>query len=268
MLLFVPGRAAGSFLDCTDKGGDAAQSIPPGLASRSVLVLDPPNPRFAAIPSYPSDASTIEEQRNLRLVDLSDLAVEETLTLTGPHAAYMRGIMQQVPASSRRMWFQRQAGLTEVELSDFVAEPLEAPCAPLRLYCAYTLKQQFHRSNGRLSGILRAGIERPYLTADPVDNRLSPFEITIPLHLRSTVSLTVPDGFSAEQPSSSAPKLDPRFAACQSPIRIDGPRLTQEFRCSQPAGKFSPADYAAYRATMAQALSMLEREVTLKPAAP
>lgn len=265
MLLFVPGRPAGSFLDCTDKGGDAALSIPPGLASRSVLVLDPPNPRFAVIPGYPSDASTIEEQRHLRLVDLSDLAVEETLTLTGPHAAYMRGFMQQVPASSRRLWFQRQAGLAEVELSDFIAEPLETPCAPLRLYCAYTLRQQFHRSNNRLSGILRAGVERAYLTADPVDNRLTPFEVTIPLHLRSSVSLAVPGGFSAEQPSSSAPKFDPRFADCRSSFRIDGPRVNLEFQCSLPAGKFSPSDYAAYRATMAQALSMLEREVTLKP---
>ena len=30
------------------------------------------------------------------------------------------------------------------------------------------------------------------------------------------------------------------------------------------AGKFSPADYAAYRETMDQVLSMLENEVTLK----
>lgn len=267
MLLFLPGRKTSNFVDCTDKGGDAAQAIPPGLAGRSVLILDPQKPRFATIPSYPADASTIEEQRRLRLVDLSDVAVEETLTLTGPHAAYMRGFLLQVPASSRRMWFQRQVGLAEVELSDFKAEPLETPYAPLRLYCAYTLKRQFHRSNDRLSGVLRAGIERPYLTADPVDNRLTPFEVTIPLRLRSSVSLTVPEGFSAEQPSSSAPKLDPRFAACQSPFRIDGPRVTLEFQCRLPAGKFSPADYAAYRATMAQALALLEREVSLKAAA-
>ena len=268
MILFIPGRQTSRFVDCTDKDEDAAQAIPLGLASRSALILDPPNPRFATIPGYPSDASMLEDQRRMRLVNLSDVAVEETLTLTGPHAAYMRGFLLQVPASSRRAWFQRQVGLAEVELSDFKAEPLEAPCAPLRLSCAYTLKRQFHRSNDRLSGILRAGIDRTYLTADPVDNRLTPFEVTIPLHLRSTVSFTVPEGFSAEQPTGPAPKLDPRFAACQSPFRIDGPRATLEFQCSLPAGKFSPADYAAYRATMAQALSMLEREITLKPAAP
>jgi hypothetical protein len=267
MLLFVPGRQANNFVDCTDKGGDAAQAIPLGLAGRSVLILDAPNPRFATIPNYPSDASKIEERRHLRLVDLSDVVVDETLTFTGAHAAYMRGFLLQVPSSSRRMMFQRQAGLAQVELSEFSAEPLETPYAPLRLHCAYTLKRQFHRSNDRLSGILRAGIERLYLTADPVDNRLTPFEVTVPLHLQSSVSFTVPEGFSAEQPSSSAPKLDPRFAACQSQFRMDDSQVTLGFQCSLPAGKFSPSDYAAYRTTMDQALSMLEREVNLKSSA-
>lgn len=264
MLLFLPGNAAGRFVDCTDKGGDAALAIPLGLAGRSALILDSPNSRFATIPTYPADASIIEEQRRLRLVDLSDVAVDETLTLTGAHAAYMRGYLLQVPTSSRRTVFQRLAGLAEVELSNFGAEPLETPNAPLRLHCAYTLKRQFHRSNDRLSGILRAGIVRMYLTADPVDNRLTPFEITIPLKFRSSVSLTVPEGFSAEPSADAPPKLDPRFAACQSRLRLEGPQATLDFQCRLLAGKFSPADYAAYRATMDQALSLLEREVTLK----
>ena len=183
MLLFLPGRQTSRFVDCTDKGGDAAQAIPPGLAGRNALILGPPNPQFATVPNYPADASRIEEQRHLRLVDLTDVVVDETLTLTGPHAAHLRGYLLQVPSSSRRMVFQRQAGLAQVELSDFSAEPLETPYAPLRLHCAYTFKRQFHRSNDRLSGILRAGVERLYLTADPVDNRLTPFEVTIPLHL-------------------------------------------------------------------------------------
>ena len=101
-----------------------------------------------------------------------------------------------------------------------------------------------------------------------MDDRRTPFEVTIPLQFHSLVSLTVPGGFSAEPPAGSAPKLDPRFAACKSQFRSEGPELTLEFQGSLPAGKFSPADYAAYRATMEQALSMLEREVTLKSAAP
>jgi len=267
MLVFVPGRQANRFVDCTDRGGDAAQAIPLGLAGHSVLILDLPNSRFATIPDYSEDASRIEEQRHLRLVDQRDVVVDETLTITGAHAAYMRGYLLQVPSSSRRMVFQRQAGLADVELSEFSAEPLEAPGAPLRLHCAYILKRQFHRAKDGLSGILRAGIERLYLTAEPVDNRLTPFEVTIPLHVQSSVSLAIPEGFGAEPLSISASKLDARFADCQSQIRIGGKQVDLEFQWSLPAGKFSPADYAAYRATMEQALSMLEREVTLKSSA-
>jgi tetratricopeptide (TPR) repeat protein len=266
MILFVPGKGTGRFVDCTDKGGDAAQGIPLGLAERRALILDPQNPRFAAIPGYPPDASRAEEQRHLRLVDQTDVAVDETLTLTGAHAAYLRGYLVQVPASSRRMLFQRQAGLADVELTDFNAEALDLPYAPLRLHCAYILKRQFHRSADRLSGILRAGLERPYLAVDAVDNRLTPFEVTIPLHLQSRVWLAIPDGFSAERPAGAAAKLDPRFASCQSKSGQDGQRLTLELDCRFPAGTFNPSNYAAYRATMAQVLSMLEQEVILRPA--
>ena len=267
MLVFVPGRQANQFVDCTDKGGDAAQALPLGLAGRRALVLEAQNPRFATIPEYPADASKIEDQRHLRLVDLSDVVVDETLTLTGVHAAYLRGFLLEVPTSSRRTVFQRQTGLADVELSEFSADALETPYAPLRLHCVYTLKRQFHRSKGGLSGILRAGIERLYLTADPVENRLTPFEVTIPLQILSSVSLAVPEGFVAEALSSSSSKPDPRFAACQSHFRIDGKQVNLEFQCIMPTGKFGPADYAAYRGTMDQALSMLEKEVTLKSSA-
>jgi hypothetical protein len=44
-------------------------------------------------------------------------------------------------------------------------------------------------------------------------------------------------------------------------------RASLELQCTLPAGKFSAADYEAYRTTMAQVLSLLEREVVLKAAA-
>ena len=48
-------------------------------------------------------------------------------------------------------------------------------------------------------------------------------------------------------------------------IRTEEGRIHLEFECRQPTGKFGASDYAAYRETMNLALSVLERELVLKP---
>jgi hypothetical protein len=195
---------------------------------------------------------------------LADVAVAETLTLTGPHAAFMRDYLLKIPQTSRRIAFQRGMGLADSELSEFAAEPLDVPTVPLQLRYAYILKKQFHGSNDRLAGVLRAGVERSYLAAEPVDDRVSPFEVSIPLLCHTIVTIDIPEGFRAEPPGDLAPKLDSRFADCQGRLRLDGSGLQLEFQCRQPIGKFNASDYAAYRDTMSQTLSVLEREVVFK----
>jgi len=159
------------------------------------------------------------------------------------------------------MILQRQLGMSDVEISDLKTESLETPGLPLILRCTYTLKQQFRRVNERLTGLLRAGFERSYLSPDPVDNRLSPFEIKVLLSFRATVSFDVPEGFLAETSSTATPKLDPRFAVCKEHLRTQDHKVQFEFDCRQPIGNFKASDYASYRQTMAQALSLLEREI-------
>ena len=203
-------------------------------------------------------------EQHFHLVDLTDLAVEETLTLTGVHAALMRGYLLQIPVSSRRMMLQTQMGMTDVDLTDAQIESLGETGKPLQMRLTYTLKNQFHPSNDRLTGILRAGFARLYLTASPIGNRLTPFEITVPLSFQSTSDIAVPPGFHAEQPESLSPQFDPRFASGEEQVRIENHRLTLEFKCLQLTGKFAASDYAAYRRTMAQVLSFLEREVVFK----
>ena len=266
MIVYVPEPGIGVFVDCTDKGADAAHTVPLGLAGRDALILDSENPHFETIPAYPENASGIEVQRNLRLVDKTDIVVEETMTLTGIHAAYLRNFLLQIPPTTRRTVLQRQMGMTDVELSSLEAEPLEIPDSPLRLRCTYTYKNQFHRSRDQLTGILRAGFERPYLMAEQADNRLTPFETTIPLSVHCTVTFDVPDGFRAEQPIALKPQFDSRFAASNGQVRLVGHKLQLEFQWRLPTGKHKASEYAAYRDSMVLALSQLEREVVFKSA--
>jgi transglutaminase-like putative cysteine protease/tetratricopeptide (TPR) repeat protein len=265
MIVYVPDQRTERFVDCTDKGADAARAIPFGLAGREGLVLDAQNPRFARIPSYSPNASTIDVQRRLKLVNATDIVAEEIITLTGVHAAYLRDCLLQMPTASQRTLWQRQLGTMDVELSEFKAESLEATDAPLQLRCAYTVKKQFHRSHLDLTGVLRAGFERSYLAADAVDHRLTPFEMMIPLAFHSTVSIDVPKGFRVEPPGNPAPTMDSRFVVCQGQAQLEGSKLKLEFESRQPMGEFKACDYAVYQDAMASALLLLEREVVFKP---
>ena len=267
MIVYVPNSGDGFFLDCTSKGADVAHAIPHGLAGREALILDARDPRFVVIPRYPNDASTISVEKHLRIVNQVDLSVDESLTLTGVHAAYMRDYLMQIPESSRRTSLQNMMEMGDADLTDFKVDSLTATAEPLRLHFAYSLKKQFHHSGNQLRGVMRAGFARSYLSASPVENRLTPFEVTIPVSIEAIMFIDVPAGFKADQPANADLKLNPQFATGQSGSRIQGGQLILDFKCRQLTGEFKAADYASYRQTMAQALSSLEREVVFNAGA-
>jgi transglutaminase-like putative cysteine protease len=264
MIVYVPGAGGGRFLDCTSKGADMAGAVPVGLAGQEALVLDPVDPRFVIIPHYPTNASRISVEQNFHLVDQTDITVEESLNLEGVHAAYMRGYLLQVPEADRRTMLQNAMGMGDADLTDFKIESLNNTGKPLLLRFSYSLKHQFHRSDNQLRGILRAGFARSYLTASPVDDRLTPFEITVPLSIKFREIINVPAGFDAMPPDSLDLQLDPRFATGQGSGRAEGGQLILDLKCKLLPGKFDATDYAAYRLTMSQALAFIEREVVLK----
>jgi hypothetical protein len=231
------------------------------LAQSQTLILDPHQPRFITIPPYADNASSFEVQRQLRVAQPADVAVKETLVLTGPYAAYMRDVLRTMSASNRKRTMQRQMGLDAIDLTEFTIDSLEVPGMPLRLNYSYLLKNQVHQSNRRLAAILRAPAERSLLVADPVDSRVSPFEIKIPLLGHTRIAFEIPPGFSTEPPTDLAPKLDPRFSSCRGESRVETNQLVLQFDCRRPAGNFAPAEYPAYRETIAQVLFLLEREI-------
>lgn len=267
MIVFVPGPRPG-FLDCTSKGADVARAIPAGLAGSQVLILDGRNPRFATVPADPENASTIAVEQHLRWPNETEAAVDESLTLTGVPAAAMRGYLLATPESSRRNSLQTAMGLSDIDLTGFEVHSLEARSEPLRLRFVYGLKRQLRRSEHRLTVNLVSGSAGSYLSAGPVDNRLTPFEINFPLSLESKVLIDAPPGFAAEPPGKLDAKLDARFLTGAGTGEVQNGQVKLEFKCRQYPGKFAAADYSAYRQTMAQALSFLEREVVFKATAP
>jgi len=258
-------QADGRFLDCTSKGADVPATIPYGQAGREALILDPQNPRFVTMPAYPANASTLEVQEHVRLVERTDLAVEETLVLGGVAAAGMREYLQLIPQDTLKTSLQRQFNLTDAVLDEVHIESLTTPSAPLRVTCSYRLKSQFHPLDDRLTGTLRLGLARAYLAPAATDDRRTPFEVQIPGTFHGTVTLDAPEGFQAQPPEAAEIKLNSRFVTGRLQTRRQGSGLQLEFEYQMPTGRFAAADYAAYQEAMNRAVSLLEKAVVFKP---
>jgi hypothetical protein len=198
------------------------------------------------------------------LVGQTDLTVEESLTLAGIHAAYMRDYLLQIPEASRRTTLQNMMAMGDADLTDLKIDSLSIPGEPLNLRFTYSLKKQFRQSDNQISGILRAGFARSYLTASPVDARLTPFEITIPLSVTFKEIVEAPAGFQAVQPDGLELRLDQRFAAGHGSALVESNKVILNFNCRLMTGKFDASDYVSYRQTMSQVLSFIEREVVFK----
>ena len=176
----------------------------------------------------------------------------------------MRSFLMSLAPESRRATIQRQMEMSDVELSDFRTEGLESPGNPLVLRCSYKVKSQFRRSVDQMTGALRCGLARTYLKTEPVDKRLTPFEITVPFSFASKVSIKAPKGFKPDPPAATQLSLDPRFLRSSQSYEIQDGTLTIDTEFHQPAGRSKPADYAAYRETMSRSLLVLEKEIAFR----
>lgn len=261
MIVYVPSLER--FIDCTSKGSDVAHSIPFGQAERNALILDAANPRFVSIPPYGPDATGIDLIQQVKIGEHGEASVDETLTLTGIHAAFMRGYLMSLSPTSRKASIQHSMDMADVEMSTFLAEGLQTPETALCLHCTYLLPNQFHRVNDQLTGSLKAGLARTYLKTEPAENRLTPFELRLPIHFQSHISIQPPAGCRVETAAADT-KLDPRFVAAHQRIEPIAASLNVTTEYQQSTGKFKPADYAAFRETMSRILQLVERDITVK----
>jgi Flp pilus assembly protein TadD len=263
MVVYVPG-GKGLFVDATDKGSDPLSGSPFGISTRDALILDPRAPRLGKIPAPTEAESAIELRRVVQLVDKENILTRETMVARGAFGAYLRQFFQAVPAVSQKQYFQQRMDMPDAELKELSAEGVQVSSAPLTVTCVYAQKKQFRHSNGSLAGVPRAVLERAFLAAPPCFDRKTPFEVRMPMELKSTVTFEIPAGYSARVPAKLDSRTDGRFLSCTNSWRLEGRSLIAEFECRQPTGTFKAGDYETYRETMSHALSLLERELVFE----
>jgi hypothetical protein len=222
--------------------------------------LDERNPRFVRIPDYPTNASLIQIERTIEFTNRSDALVSETLKFEGVHGAYLRNLLAGESSVARRSYIARFTSGSG-EILNLEINGIEQPELPLELKVTYLLRSQFHWAQKQLSGSLPAGCENVYFAEEPVEKRLMPFEIAIPLTVETSVTVTPPDGYKARISGGSPQGMTDSFVTCESKSETRGNNLHFTARLFRPAGRFPASDYARHSAAVRDAVQQLEPRI-------
>jgi tetratricopeptide (TPR) repeat protein len=261
MVVFLPTFQSGFFLDCTDKGSDLAQATPFGLAGKEALILDATHPRFVTMPDYPDGSSSVHSRREVSITNGTDVVVHEVLSLKGCNASALRTYFKQLQPSARRNFVDLQLNRQAGEVSGFKLQNLEDTQVPLVLELDYIFKKQFHLTGNQLVGKLPDVWEQLYASAEPVEYRTTPFELSFPVNVESAITLAIPPGYREPALKDFRQNLQMAFANSQSEVQKEGTALKIDYRLHRRSGTFAAAEYGPYRENMVKALGPLEQTV-------
>jgi hypothetical protein len=267
MLVFVPGFRGGRLIDCTDKNSDLADlAVPLDLGGTKVLVLDAAKPRFIDVPVYAPDSSRIVVNRTVRIVDQTDAAVDEKVTVEGYQAAFLRSLFREVPAADQAALLRDElAPNGGLQMQSLEIEHLSGRSdGPLTFHVKYVVRGKFHTADGATLGQLPALWERMYLDAQPTSHRRTPFEIEYPLQFNSAIELIVPKGYEAAPLSSMNDSAETPFASWKLRTGSDAKRLHVDYDLHLPAGYYPAAEYESYEEAMQRAVAALAQNVAFK----
>ena len=271
MINYCPDLGGGRFVDCVDKGLSITVESPNGLGGgRTALVLDADAPRCLTITAYADQGNVVALERRVSCRSDGSLEVEETISLTGNLAAYMRNWLKGIGEAER---VQRLEGLlrkldAKLELSSVELPGLDDIDGAMRLVMAYQIRGALERADNRLVGRLPALWERDYLLPERLARRVGPFEVELPICTRSTVVVSANNGLVIETSEAAQADDADDFRRFERTIRSVQNALEMEHRCDQSKGHHEPGRYPDFVDSMQRAVDAAAIRVVLSPESP
>lgn len=247
MVVQVPALGKNWLLDATDKSLALTEFPADRLWHARALVLDPAGPRLLPPPAPPTAASSHVDSRRTVTVDGRDWRVEETLTLTGYYAAWMRDAFTGCSPTEQRQKAQElleRQGAVQVHAFRFVN--LDDPGEPARMELSYALRDGINHENGRDSGSLPALWERDFLGTRFVKDRKTPFESVYPLHFTSEVVVQLPTPAAAAGMPSLTRHSQSEFCSWSLKSETHGKEILLNFDFVARPGVHPAARYEAF----------------------
>lgn len=281
VVVFVPGSEiegvenamGGLVVDTTNKDADPLLDTPYGLEDRSVLVLDPANPRLVRTPKYPAEGGKLSSRRKLSFEISPSGSVEcrvtEDVTLNEYLSPGMRAFFRHFDAAARREALQGVLSDNgPIRIKRIQPVNLQAVREPLRIEMEYAVPNGFRLTNSSVSGKSLVGSlpcvwETQYAAASAVDARQTPFEIGMPKVIQSSLTFTVPDGYSFSDLAQCNGAGKSRFRSWSSRASQDGETVTIDYEVHLAAGRHSAEEYEQYYTDSNDSLAVLRAPLTI-----
>jgi tetratricopeptide (TPR) repeat protein len=264
MIIRLDDPGSSAFLDCSSKSFHLMDG-PYGLAGHSALLLDAISPRFEKIPAYGSGESSVEIRRVVQPTNETDALVRETVALHGLHAGLYRAYYRALSAANQRAAGASLLAGAGAELKDFKIEGLDDTRSNLLLTVVYLTHGEFQSAAGELTASPPVNIERSTFLDQNVDERGTPFEISIPLTVEGVIEVLDPSqGNSAAAPPPTQ-KIENEFVSCQVSTTAGDSGYVIRYHVREIAGRFPPQAYVKHGRAMREVVEALAAPLVFSP---
>jgi len=188
MVVHVPALGPDWLIDTTDKNLPPARWHADSLWHTHALILQSGHVRLSPPHAEPAaDSSRVASRRTVRPEE-DGWHVEETLTLQGYYASWMRNVFNGLDADGQLHKVQTMLGaLARVRVHKFAFANLGAIEQPAVLNLSYDVLDRLHHEGDLQRAALPALWENDYLVTTFVKNRRNSFQVRYPFHFSSEV---------------------------------------------------------------------------------
>ncbi len=260
------------FFDATGKDLPLGVDAPLGLAGKTALILDAENPRLEQIPEHDEAYHWAVEERVVQVTSDGDLEIHETLRVQGVYASALRQMLRGNRPGHAREVVQNLLGkdaaraLRTVEVSH-----LDEPDEPLRIDVESRVPLQFSVTPRALVGRLPVSWARTLIGIPPVESRVSPFTIPVPVRFSSRTRVSAPAGYDVSSELDLEPDgadgADGAFVAWRGSRATDADGFVVGFELERASGDFSPKRYGQLFDETERALAFLQQTLIFEQVA-
>jgi hypothetical protein len=182
----------------------------------------------------------------------------------------IRALLKHYEPSQRREAIQDLLGKdAQLRITRLDVKNLEQTSEPLVVTLEYEVDAAFHAldlpgAQKSLVGRLPCPWEIRYLQTDDAQARHTPFEIAVPIVIRSQVTVHSPPGMSLAGLDRRVGSEQTKFVDWQCQCSGSGDVVNMQYELRLPAGQHAPQDYEQYCATRKKTRLALQSPVTLR----
>lgn len=266
MVVHVPSLGAHWLIDTTDKNLPPALWHADSLWHTHALVLQPGQVRLTEPSASPASGSSRVESRRVISPEGDGWHVDETLTLHGYYAAWMRNVFNGLDTAAQ---LQKAQSLLEknarVRVHSFDFASLTDITQPASLVFSYDVPGRLHADAGLTHATLPALWENDYLVTTFVKSRQNPFLVRYPFQFHSEVVVEIIAGITPASLAALQQSAKGSFTRWSLATEQEKGRTILRFDFDSTLGEFPAASYSKWHDEWNAALKAWDRPLVWKP---